>query len=383
MMFPSAAELESLSGRVNGLVYARYSFPAADDAAARVMAKQIGSGQTLGYIPDNLADYRDYVGRVAKVSASGGRGQAEIAFPRALFGSDIAGLLTVLFGKISFSPGLRLESVHGDDRYLAGLRGPRLGLDGIRAKAGLKSGGSPLLMAILKPGLGPTDAPIAAQFGKLVSNGTHLVKDDETRIDLSVDDALRRLDLVLRAGGGKGIYVTHLSGPAFELRDRAVRLQNAGAQALLFCPYTYGIGLLQALCEAPEIKIPVFAHPAFTGIMGNGPSSIAPEVSLGTLLRWAGCDAVLFPSPYGSIALSHADAKLVHNALIRPEGSLKISAPVPSAGIMPEHVARIKEDFGDKVVVNAGTGMARTGSGVEDGARAFTQAIAKAYGDHP
>jgi 2,3-diketo-5-methylthiopentyl-1-phosphate enolase len=141
--------------------------------------------------------------------------------------------------------------------------------------------------------------------------------------------------------------------------------------------------LLQALCEAPEIKIPVFAHPAFTGIMGNGPSSIAPEVSLGTLLRWAGCDAVLFPSPYGSIALSHADAKLVHNALIRPEGSLKVSASVPSAGIMPEHVARIKEDFGDKVVVNAGTGMARTGSGVEDGARAFTQAIAKAYGDHP
>jgi 2,3-diketo-5-methylthiopentyl-1-phosphate enolase len=234
-------------------------------------------------------------------------------------------------------------------------------------------------MAILKPGLGPSDDKIADQFGRLVAAGTDLVKDDETRIDLTLDDAQRRLEKVLAAGRGKGMYVSHLTGPGFKLRDRAIKLQAAGAQAFLFCPYTYGIGLLGALCKDPEIKVPIFAHPAFTGIMGHGPSSVSPSVLLGTLMRWAGCDAVLFPSPYGSIALPKSEAVMVHQALTRSEGALKMSASVPSAGIMPEFVAKIREDFGVDVVVNAGTGMARTGGGIEDGARAFIREIEAHY----
>jgi 2,3-diketo-5-methylthiopentyl-1-phosphate enolase len=109
--------------------------------------------------------------------------------------------------------------------------------------------------------------------------------------------------------------------------------------------------------------------------MGLGPSSIAPEVSLGTLMRWCGCDGVLFPSPYGTISLSKTEAQSVHAALIRKEGALKMVASVPSAGIMPEFVASIRNDFGSDVVVNAGTGMARTGAGVEDGAKAFLREI--------
>ena len=92
-------------------------------------------------------------------------------------------------------------------------------------------------------------------------------------------------------------------------------------------------------------------------------------------MRWAGCDAVLFPSPYGTIALPKSEALDVHAALIRDEGHLKMTASVPSAGIMPEFVAKIKDDFGSHVVVNAGTGMARGGGGVEEGAKAFIQEI--------
>ena len=234
-------------------------------------------------------------------------------------------------------------------------------------------------MAILKPGIGPSDDLIANQYGRLVHAGTDLVKDDETRIDLTLDDAVSRLKKLIEAGRGKGMYVMHLSGPGFELKERALKLQKLGAQAFLFCPYTYGISLLQALCADPDINVPIFAHPAFTGVMGQGPSSISAEVALGSLLRWAGCDAVLFPSPYGSIALPKSEALAVHDALIRPEGLLKMSASVPSAGIMPEFVEKIRGDFGTNVVVNAGTGMARTGAGVEDGAKAFLAAIDSHY----
>lgn len=379
ILFPSKSDLVQLTDRVGGLVVATYSFPAGDAAAARKMAVQIASGQTLGYVPDDLSKYADYVGRVDAVECLNGRGVARIVFPKLLFGYDIAGVLTVLFGKISFAPGLRLEAIEGDSRYLSQMSGPRFGLAGIRRMARKDDKQHPLLMAILKPGLGPSDDTIANQFGRLVAAGTDLVKDDETRIDVSLDDAMRRLEKVLVAGKGRGMYVMHLSGPAFELKARALRLQSAGAQAFLFCPYTYGIALLQSLCSDPDIKVPIFAHPAFTGVMGQGSSSIAAEVSLGTLLRWCGCDAVLFPSPYGSIALPKSEAIAVHRALTRDEGTLKMSASVPSAGIMPEFVERIRHDFGTDVVVNAGTGMARSGSGVADGAKMFINELERCY----
>ncbi len=378
-LFPSRKELESISAGCGGMVTASYSFPAKDQSSAEKMAVQIATGQTLGFIPEDLQYYSRYVGRIQSAEVQLDRGHAKILFPATLFGGDIAGMLTVLFGKISFAPGLRLESVTGDHLYLKSLKGPKIGLQGIRTVVGKANGSKPLLMAILKPGIGPSDDKIAEQFGRLVSAGTDLVKDDETRIDLTLDDAQRRLEKVLTAGRGKGMYVSHLSGPGFELRDRALKLQRSGAQAFLFCPYTYGISLLQGLCSDPEIKVPIFAHPAFTGIMGCGPSSVSPAVLLGTLMRWSGCDAVLFPSPYGSIALPKSEAIMVHEALICSEGDLKMVASVPSAGIMPEFVARICEDFGSDVVVNAGTGMARTGGSIEDGARAFIREIDNNY----
>lgn len=375
ILFPSKKELQHLSASVGGLVSASYSFPARDEASARKMAIQIATGQTIGFVPDDIDVYVDYIGRVASVEFAGDRGRAAVSFPAKLFGDDVAGLLTVLFGKISFSPGLCLENIEADDNYIGTIRGPKFGLDGIRRLTGKQDSNKPLLMAILKPGLGPSDDKLANQFGRLVQAGTDLVKDDETRIDLTVDDALRRLEKVLSAGKGNGVYVTHLSGPGFDLRARALKLQKAGAQAFLFCPYTYGISALQSLCADPEIKVPIFAHPAFTGVMSQGHSSASPEVLLGTLMRWAGCDAVLFPSPYGSIALSRKDALQVHNRLVKEERHLKMVASVPSAGIMPEFVAQIREDFGSHVVVNAGTGMARTGGGIEDGAKAFRREI--------
>jgi 2,3-diketo-5-methylthiopentyl-1-phosphate enolase len=194
------------------------------------------------------------------------------------------------------------------------------------------------------------------------------VKDDEVRIDVTLEHAKRRLDKVLSAGRGRGRYITALNGPAFELKTRAMALQGLGAQGFLVCPYTYGVSVLQSLCECPEIQVPIYAHPAFTGVMTNGASAIEPAVCLGTLMRWAGADGVLFPSPYGKIALTLGQAKSVHEALTRNEGALKMCASIPSAGILPKFVAEIRKDFGVNVVVNAGTGMAQ-GSGGDSGGK--------------
>ena len=375
LLYPEKVELLELSERVGGLVTASYCFNAGGQVEAEKTATQIATGQTLGYQPDNLRDYADYVGRVTKVFYKDNSAQAEVVFPAKLFGNDIAGLLTVVFGKISFYPNLKLEAISADRAYLASLKGPRFGLSGIKKLAGKDRSNLPLLMAILKPGMGPSDDVLADQYTRLIDAGTDLVKDDETRIDVTVDDALRRLDRVMTVAKGRGIYVTHLTGPAFELAGRAKKLQANGAKAFLFCPFTYGISVLQSLCQDPEIRVPIFAHPAFTGPITSGESAVAAKVALGSILRWAGCDAVLFPSPYGSISLPKPEALALHNSLICAEGDLKMVASVPSAGIVPELVASIREDFGYDVIVNAGTGMARPGVTVDQGVQAFKQAI--------
>jgi 2,3-diketo-5-methylthiopentyl-1-phosphate enolase len=360
ILYPDSVELMELSDRVTGLVTASYSFNAVSQSAAEKTAIQIATGQTLGYQPENLDYYADYVGRVTKASWNDGSAEVNVVFPAKLFGTDMAGLLTVLFGKISFYPNLRLDAVSADARYLASLRGPRFGLDGIKKIALKAESKLPLLMAILKPGIGPSNDVLAEQYAKLIEAGTDL-------------------ESVLTAANGKGIYVTHLTGPAFDLARRAKQMQNHGAKAFLFCPFTYGLSALQSLCQDPEIKVPIFAHPAFTGPITSGASAASARVVLGTILRWAGCDAVLFPSPYGSIALPKAEALHLHQSLTCQQGDLKVVGSVPSAGIVPELVSSIREDFGANVIVNAGTGMMRSGGSIPEGVQAFKRMIEQSF----
>ncbi|MCX6115945.1 MAG: RuBisCO large subunit C-terminal-like domain-containing protein [Proteobacteria bacterium] len=375
-LFVSRDFTHSIAKATNGFVFVTYSFPALDKEKARATAVQIASGQTLGYVPESLEQYKFHIARVVEVAPIeiDGRWSAVIAFPGHLFGPDISGILTVVFGKISFSPGIRLEMMTCDETYLGNLKGPKIGFSGIKNLLGV-SDASPLLMAILKPGLGISDAKLAEHYTELVESGTHLVKDDEVRVDLKIEDALKRLEAILNRSSGKGMYVMALNGPAFELRHRALTLQSAGAKAFLVCPYTYGVSVFQSLCSDNDIKVPIFAHPALTGALDALQSGIASRVTLGVLMRWAGADAVLFPSPYGSIALPVKECQAIHESLMSPLPRLLTTASVPSAGIMPHMVSQLKADFGSQIVVNAGTGMARSGNSLSEGVLKFKNEI--------
>jgi hypothetical protein len=78
VLFPSLDELAFISERLGGFVIGRYSFPAGDIGSSQKMATQIATGQTLGYVPENLLMFADYVGRIKSVSLDGDRGVAEI-----------------------------------------------------------------------------------------------------------------------------------------------------------------------------------------------------------------------------------------------------------------------------------------------------------------
>ena len=98
-------------------------------------------------------------------------------------------------------------------------------------------------------------------------------------------------------------------------------------------------------------------------------------VVLGSLMRLGGADIVLFPSSYGTVALSADDTQLIQEALRWSMGPLLKSFPAPSAGIHPGLVPKILRDYRHDVVINAGGGVHGHPKGARAGARAFRQAI--------
>ncbi len=370
-LFSDEQTIQKDFAQAGGMLVAKYSFPAEDQQVSESIAVQIASGQTLGFLSQDVR-FKTFLARVLEIKWEAGFGTAKIAFPGHLFGGDLAAMITVLFGKISFLPKIKLEDVNGDKKFMGKIHGPKIGHEGIFEF--LKIGKKPALMAILKPGIGPLEE-LAKNFSELMTAGVDIVKDDEICIDENLDASMRRLDKLQKFTSPRKIYVQHLTAKPRDFLANAMTLQSLGAQSFLICPYTYGISVLQELCESAELKVPIFVHPSLGGVLNHG---IKNSLLFGKLMRWAGADGVLFPSPYGSISLAKQEALQIHHELTGVS-ELRKTASVPSAGITASDVKKIAEDFGSEVIINAGTGMAKGYENLSQGVQKFRDEISKYF----
>jgi 2,3-diketo-5-methylthiopentyl-1-phosphate enolase len=133
---------------------------------------------------------------------------------------------------------------------------------------------------------------------------------------------------------------------------------------------------LRELAKDPEIHVPILAHPAFAGALTG---SIRHSLLFGKLIRLAGADLTLFPSPYGSLSTPKDETQQIQTYATESHWTKPILA-VPSAGIHPGLVPDLIRDFGTDVVINAGGGIHGHPDGAAAGARAFRQAIDQAIG---
>ena len=144
-----------------------------------------------------------------------------------------------------------------------------------------------------------------------------------------------------------------------------------GANALLVNVLSYGFSLLESLAADPEINVPIFAHPALAGAMCAAPNyGIAYPVVLGTLMAHAGADAVLYPASYGSLGFDPTEEAKIRDILRSRD-----VFPVPSAGIKPSIVSQVLKDYGQDVILNAGTGIMDYPDGRAAGVKAFFKAL--------
>jgi 2,3-diketo-5-methylthiopentyl-1-phosphate enolase len=305
----------------------------------------------------------------------------KIAYPAANFSADIPAILTTVFGKLSLDGKVKLVDLDFHETLLEQFPGPRFGIGGIREKLGVYD--RPLVMSIFKGVIGRDIDYLTEQLREQALGGVDLVKDDEILFDSSLTPFEKRItegkrvrDEVFAQTGHRTLYAVNLTGRTFDLREKAKRAAELGADALLFNVFAYGLDVLQALREDDEIALPIMAHPAVSGASTPSPYyGFSYSLLLGKLLRIAGADLSLFPSPYGSVALPFQDAVAIKDELIAPSERLKPAFPVPSAGIHPGMVPLLINDFGIDSVINAGGGVHGHPDGAAGGGRAFRDAV--------
>lgn len=353
-----------------------YRFPPGIDAEKQ--AKVIAIGQTAGTWDARFAHreeaLRSHLGEVVKgVTQPDGSSIVTIRFPEANVENDVSSLLTMIFGKYSMAGPAKVIAVRLPEHY---GRRPQVGISGIRERLGVFN--RPLIMAIFKPALGLSADDHAAILQEVSSAGLDIIKDDEILGDLEGVPTLKRLeacrqvlDEVKQQTGRTVLYAVNVTGAADKLIEKARLLVREGANALLLNVLTYGFSVLDALAADPEINVPIFAHPALAGALCGSPDyGMAYSVVLGTLMAHCGADAVLYPAHYGSLPFDAAE-----EARIRDNLRSRNVFPVPSAGIHPGIVPQALADYGQEVILNAGTGIMDHPDGPAAGVQAFFEAL--------
>jgi 2,3-diketo-5-methylthiopentyl-1-phosphate enolase len=380
----------------------------------------IAVGLTVGSWTDlpeaKKADMERHLGKVIQVEVHEPTGtddaiteryaDIQIAYPDVNFSRDIPALLVTVFGKLSMDGRIKLIDLSFSNDFMSAFQGPKFGLDGIRRLLGVHD--RPLLMSIFKSVIGHDLATLREQFYLQAAGGVDLIKDDEILFENPLTPIEKRVEVCMEAAsqaeretGQKLLYAVNLTGPTFSLLEQARKAIQAGANALLFNVLAYGFDVLNELSRHPDIKVPIMAHPAMAGALYPSPyHGISANVLLGKLMRLAGADLVLFPSPYGSVVMPREENMAIKHALLTEQWSdygyndessgkshetltLRTSFPVPSAGIHPGLVPLILKDFGNQVVVNAGGGIHGHPMGTIAGGHAFRQAIDSCLGGKP
>ncbi|WP_028390270.1 2,3-diketo-5-methylthiopentyl-1-phosphate enolase [Bacillus cihuensis] len=362
-----------------------------DSSSLEKKAEEIALGLTVGSWTNlpllEQEQLKNHKGRVVTVKevdeekVSGKNvGELHIAFPAANFSKDIPAILTTTFGKLSLDGEIKLVDLKFDQDLLSHFPGPRFGIAGIREK--LQVFDRPLIMSIFKGVIGRDLDYLLNQLREQALGGVDLVKDDEilfenplTPLEKRVTEGKKVLDQVYEETGHRTLYAVNLTGRTFELRDRARKARDLGADVLLFNVFAYGLDVLQSLREDEEIALPIMAHPAVSGAFTSSEKyGLSHALLLGKLERLAGADFSLFPSPYGSVALDRDKVIAIKEELIK-KTQIKSVFPVPSAGIHPGLVPLLIQDFGKDCVINAGGGVHGHPQGAQGGGKAFHQAI--------
>jgi len=305
----------------------------------------------------------------------------QMAFPLVNIGSQIPMMLTAVVGNISMGGQIKLVDVRFPKKYVAGFKGPKFGIDGIRKLLGVKK--RPLLNNMVKPCTGyPLE--VGAELFKLAAmGGCDIIKDDELIADASFNSMAGRVKRymqiekqVFEKTGEHTLYTVNVSDSVPKVFENARRAVELGANAIMLNYVAVGLTVLQALAEDPKINVPILAHMDVAGALYMSPlHGMSSHLVLGKLPRLAGADIVVIPAPYGKAPVISDKFETMARNLTYPLYQLKPTWPMASGGITPTMVPKVMQVLGNDIVIGSGGGIHAHPQGPVAGGKAFRQAI--------
>lgn len=305
----------------------------------------------------------------------------QVAYPEVNIGAQIPMLLTSVVGNISMGGNIKLLDVRFPEKYVAGFKGPKFGIDGVREILGVPK--RPLLNNMIKPCTGYPLELGADLFRDAALGGCDIIKDDELIADASFNSVEGRVKRymeiekqVYEETGERTLYTVNITDSVPKVFENARRAVELGCNALMVNYLAVGLPVMQALAEDPSINVPILAHMDVAGAMYMSPlHGVSSHIILGKLPRLAGADVVVIPAPYGKAPVIPDKFRNVAKNLTFPLYHLKPTFPMPSGGITQSMVPKAVADLGTDIVIGSGGGIHAHPQGPVAGGKAFRQAI--------
>lgn len=312
--------------------------------------------------------------------------RAVLTFPVELLDGTMGTLLHMSFGMAGLQDNVRLANLCLPDEAIAGMAGPRFGLQGLRARLDVPA--RPLVCAVLKP-LGLSPRALAELAYEFALGEVDLIKDDQSLGDHPfcpfAERVTRCAEAIATASkqtGKRCLYAPHVSGPWPTLLDRACLAQSAGAGALLLCPGLTGFDALSSMARLPSPALPLIAHPDFQGSHYVNPASgIAPGVLFGLFPRLAGADVSIYPAFGLDFPISEADCRDIARSCRSRLGVCRHTFPTAAGRMESSRIREMIALYGTDVVFVLGSDLRRDPTRIRTACQEFVHLL-DAHVDH-
>ncbi|MDR3566176.1 MAG: RuBisCO large subunit C-terminal-like domain-containing protein [Negativicutes bacterium] len=304
----------------------------------------------------------------------------QLAFPVLNFGNQFPMMLTTLTGNdASTSIQSKLVDLQLPQKFVAGFKGPKFGIEGIRKLTGVPK--RPLLLNMIKPCTGITPEAGARIFYETALGGVDFIKDDELLGNPEFSDVSRRVKEYKKAAqkayeetGHKTLYIVNITDRIGNIVNNAQNAVELGADAVMVNYAVVGYDVLQHIAET--VDVPILGHYAGAGVLyESGRTGISSHLIVGKFPRLAGADMVIINTPYGSYPLKYQKYISTAHQLTLPFYQLQSAFPAVGGGVHPGLVETFISDLGNDIILASGGAVQGHPKGAAAGAKAMRQAI--------
>jgi len=329
-------------------------------------------GRVIDIRPDDI--------RLRRTGRNGERFIVKIAFPAVVSNYEVPQFLNLLFGNISFKPGIRVIDVDFPAKFLSAFKGPKFGIDGIRRILDVFD--RPLVSTALKP-MGSSAEELADMCYRFALGGIDIIKDDHGIVDFPfcrfeerVARCVQAINMAEEKTGKRTLYFPNITDRFDRIIKNAELAVNAGAGGLLVSPFLTGLDCVRHITESEGINRPVMSHPSVTGIFfTDADSGIAPEIILGTIFRLIGIDSSVYPNYGGRFSFTKDTCSSIARSLTCSLDHIRSSYPTPAGGMEIEDIPEIVQFYGNDIILLIGGSLYSRSGNLEENAKYFCDKV--------